>query len=54
MRDTWAVEQDNKFSGVVEVHETFVGGLEKNKHESKKRHDGRGGAGKAIVAGLKE
>ena len=42
------------FSGEVEVDETFVGGLEKNKHESKKLHEGRGGTGKSIVIGAKE
>ena len=29
------------FSGPVEVDETWVGGKERNKHESKKRHDSR-------------
>ena len=42
------------FDGVVEVDETFVGGLESNKHESKKQKSGRGGVGKAIVVGMKE
>lgn len=39
-------------SGEVEVDETAVGGLEKNKHESKKKHAGRGLIGKTVVMGL--
>ena len=43
-----------KMSGTVQADETFIGGLEKNKHESKKLHVGRGAVGKAIVVGLLE
>lgn len=41
-------------SGVVEVDETYLGGLEKNKHNHKKIKAGRGTVGKQAIIGAKE
>ena len=45
---------DGKFAGPVEADETYIGGLEKNKHEFKKLKAGRGAVGKTPVAGVKD
>lgn len=55
-RIRYAMQQGSfeKMSGTVEADETFVGGLEKNKHKDKKLNAGRGPVGKTIVLGVLE
>ncbi|MCY4461905.1 MAG: IS1595 family transposase [Albidovulum sp.] len=57
MRLRKALEDDGvdlPFQGPVEADESYIGGLEKNKHYDKRLKAGRGGVGKAIVAGVKD
>src|ERR1700681_1957763 len=43
-----------KLRGSIEIDETFVGGLESNKHEGDKLKQGRGSVGKTPVLGMRE
>ena len=53
VRESWDTIQE-PFIGPVEADETYIGGKEANKHESKKTKAGRGTVGKAPVVGVKD
>jgi transposase-like protein len=54
IRHTLKIGTFEKMSGTVEVDETYLGGLEKNKHKGKKLNAGRGAVGKAVIAATLE
>ena len=52
IRQAWEQGTD-VLIGPVEVEETYIGGLEKNRHASKKKRQGRGPANKQAVVGTR-
>ena len=50
----WTISDNKLFNGPVEADEVYIGGLEKNKHESKKLKTGRGSVGKTAVVAVKD
>lgn len=53
IRETWA-DNTPSFAGPVEVDETYMGGENANKHQSKKIPNANGTIGKTAVVGMKD
>ena len=54
IREGWIRGTSGPVGGSVEFDETFMGGKERNKHESKKEKAGRGAVGKEAVLAVKQ
>jgi transposase-like protein len=54
LREACGGKDLSKLKGIIEIDETYVGGMEANKHENKKLKAGRGPVGKTPVLGMRE
>ncbi len=54
LRKACGNNNDSLLSGIIEADDTFLGGKEANKHESKKQQSGRGPVGKTPILGMRE
>ncbi len=55
IRQAWAGESDDEFSGPIEVDETYFGGKRRNMSKTKRKElEGRGTVGKTAVVGAKD
>lgn len=54
IREMWSMPVKRTLSGQVEIDETYIGGLERNRHASQKLKLGRGSAGKQPLIGIRD
>lgn len=54
LREACGNDGIDRLRGSVEIDETFIGGLEENKHEAHRLKEGRGAVGKTPVLGMRE
>lgn len=54
IRETYSDTNPGLFNGPVEVDETYIGGIELNKHQKDELNAGRGSVGKIPVVGMKD